>query len=342
MPTHRLIGNTVLILAVGLFAVAGCGRSNDSNTVPGQASLPPAEVRLGYFANVTHAQAVLGVSSGEIAKAVQPSKLTTRVFNAGPSLIEALFAGEIEIGYVGPGPALSAQVKSRGEGIRIIAGAAANGVLIVARKGSGIVRLEDLKGRRLATPQQGNTQDIAARHYLISILKQPDASNVVPVPNAEQVSLMTRGEIDAAWAPEPWGSRLIAEAGAALVAKEEEIWPERKFNLTLVVTTPDFLVKHPDIVRRVLTVHGSWTKRLTADPQKYAGQLNDALGTLTGKKLADGVVASALKNVEFTDEPLEGTLKTMGEWAFDLNFLDRRPVLTGLTDLRLLKDTQRP
>src|SRR4051812_10511227 len=168
-----------MAMLVGLAGLAGCERpSTTSGSGP---SGDVAELRLGYFANVTHAQAVLGASSGEFAVAVTPTKFSTKVFNAGPSLIEALFAGEIDIGYVGPGPALSAHLKSHGEGIRVISGAAANGVLIVARKDSGITALADLKGKRIATPQQGNTQDIAARHYVVSELKQPDASSVIPV-----------------------------------------------------------------------------------------------------------------------------------------------------------------
>ncbi|MFI5378605.1 MAG: aliphatic sulfonate ABC transporter substrate-binding protein [Tepidisphaerales bacterium] len=326
----------ILNLAVGVcLALAGCDRSAappSTGTAKG-----PDQVRLGYFANVTHAQAVMGVASGEFAEAIKPAKLTTRVFNAGPSLIEALFAGEVDIGYVGPGPALSAQVQSRGQGIRLIAGAADNGVLIVARKDSGIEKLTDLKGRKIATPQLGNTQDIAARHYVVSVLKQPDASNIMPVANGEQASLMARGQIDAAWAPEPWGSRLIAETGARLIGKEEDLWPNKTVNLTVVVTTPEFLAGYPQVVEKMLRVHAHWTKRLAAEPQKYAGPLNDALAGLTGKKLPAGVVESSLKNVKFSDEPPDESLATMGQWAFELGFLARPPELKGFADLTLLR-----
>ncbi len=175
------------------------------------------EVRIGYFPNLTHAQAVLGVDSNEFQEVVGPGyRVVPSLYNAGPSLNEALLAGEIDIGYVGPGPALSAHARTRGRGVRVIAGAADNGVLIVARKDSGINTLADLKNRRLATPQLGNTQDISARHYLINVLGQNDASNVLPISNTEQSALMQRGQIDASWAPEPWGSRLIAETGAKL------------------------------------------------------------------------------------------------------------------------------
>src|SRR5215218_4928494 len=233
MRTIEPLRRFALIAAALLLGFAGCDEAPKpgapATTHPTETGSMPEEVRLGYFANLTHAQAVLGVASGEYASAVAPSKLTTKVFNAGPSLIEALFAVEIYIGYVGPGPALSAHVKSQGQGIRTISGAAAHGVVIVARKDSGITKIEDLKGKRIASPQHGNTQDIAARHYLKDVLKQDKLDNVIPVPNAEQSAMMARGQIDAAWAPEPWGARLVADTGATVVAQEKDLWPSKEF-----------------------------------------------------------------------------------------------------------------
>jgi NitT/TauT family transport system substrate-binding protein len=320
-----------MTVALAALALAGGCDSGDA---------PPAEVRLGYFGNVTHAQAVLGVASGDFEKAVEPAKFSTKAFNAGPSLIEALFAGQIDIGYLGPGPALSAHERSKGEGIRVIAGAAANGVLIVARKDSGITSLEDLAGKRVATPQAGNTQDIAARHYLTAELGQKETNNVLPIANAEQAGMMSRGQIDAAWAPEPWGSRLIIENGARLIAEEKEIWPNKKFVLTIVVTTPEFLKRHPDVVKKVLGVHADWTRRLQQDPQPFVGQLGEALFALSGKKLPPGVLAASLKNVEFTLDPLDETFVVMGQWAFDLGFAKAPAKLDGLIDTTLLQQVK--
>jgi len=304
------------------------------------AAKPVTEVRLGYFANLSHAQGVLGVSSGEFEKAVAPATFKTRVFNAGPSLIEALFAGEIDIGYVGPGPALAANARSRGQGIRVISGAAANGVVIVASKESGIHTLADLAGRRVATPQHGNTQDIAARHYLSAVLGQKDLANVLPIPNAEQAGMMSRGQIDAAWAPEPWGARLVAETGATIVSEEKDLWPGNQFALAVVVTTPEFLRDHPDVVAKVLAVHHHWTERLAADPKAYLPQLGSALFALTGKKLPPGVLDSAITRVTFTDDPLPDTFKTMGQWTYDLGFEQRPARLNTLFDLAVLKQVQ--
>jgi NitT/TauT family transport system substrate-binding protein len=323
------------LLAIGVALLLGCDRDKASSS-----SGSNQEVRIGYFANVTHAQAVLGVSGGSFEKAIAPAKLSPKVFNAGPSLIEALFAGEIDIGYVGPGPALNAHAKGRGEKIRVIAGAAANGVLIVARKDSGINSVAELAGKRVATPQMGNTQDISAKHYLMRVLKQKDLNNVLPIANTEQATLMARKEIDAAWAPEPWGSRLIIEGQGKLLAEEKDLWPNKKFSLTLVVTTPEYLAKHPDVVEKILTVHVRMTRWLNGAPQNWATALDQGLKQLTGKALPAGVVSSSLNHVQFTEEPLEETLSTMNQWAYDLKLTNSPTVGPGLVDTTILRKVQ--
>jgi NitT/TauT family transport system substrate-binding protein len=329
---------TMFFLLVAFLSMV-CTNAADAQPKP---VIPPASpaatgVRLGYFANVTHAQAVLGVDSGELATALLPTKLMTRTFNAGPSLVEALFAGEIDVGYVGPSPAVNAFLQSRGQGIRVIAGAAADGVVIVARAGSGITKLEDLKGKRIATPQLGNTQDISARHYLIKTLGQASADNIIPIANAEQTSMMARGQIDAAWAVEPWGARLVAEAGGTIIAEEKSLWPNKTFNLTLIVVSPDFLTKHPDAVRKILEVHRSWTKRLNSDAGKHVPELAAALEKLTSKKLSESIIADAISRVRFTDEPLPESISTFAQWAYDLHLAKGVPDVKALVDASILE-----
>ena len=326
--------NVLFILSsVLLIAFGGCQKKHNS-------SKSVTEVRIGYFGNLTHAQAVLGVSSGELEAAIKPAALKTKVFNAGPSLIEAVLAGEVDIGYVGPGPALNGYVKTEGEGIRVIAGGAANGVLIVARSDSGIMRLEDLAGKTIATPQEGNTQDIAAKFYVTHVLHQKDYNNVRPIENAEQSGLMQRKQIDAAWAPEPWGSRLIAEAGAHMVGEEKDLWPKKEFIITLVITTPDFLKHHPEVVRKVLQVHHRWTVRLQQEPEKYIPQLEDALFAVNGKSLPSGVLKSSIKRVKFTDDPLADTIGTMADWAYELEFAKTRADVGGLVNTSVIESVQ--
>ncbi len=222
--------------------------------------------------------------------------------------------------------------------MRVIAGAAANGVLIVARKDAGISTPADLKGKRIATPQIGNTQDVSARHYVTSVLGQSDSDNVVPVPNSQQAGLMARGKIDAAWVPEPWGEILIERDNAVLVAEEKDFWPNKQFSLTVVVTTPQFLAAHPDAIAKVLAVHHQWTTRLQNNPQNYAGQLGDALSALSGgKKMSSKVLADSLSRTQFTDDPLPDTFATMGEWAADLNIVRGAPDLTGLFETGIMR-----
>jgi NitT/TauT family transport system substrate-binding protein len=326
---------TRLALWLALVAIAGgCLACSRSRSASGTEEIK--SVRIGYFANLTHAQAVLGVASGEYAQAVAPAKLESRVFNAGPSLIEALFAGEIDIGYVGPGPTLSAQARSRGQGIRVISGAAANGVVVVVRKDSGITAVPQLAGKRIATPQLGNTQDVSARHYLSKVLGQANLDNVTPIDNSQQAALFERGQLDAAWIPEPWGQVLVSQTGATILAEEKDLWPEKEFVLTLVVTTPEFLARHSDIVERLLGAHRTWTKRLNQEPDKYAAQLGDALFAINGKRLGPAVLGPALARVKFTDEPHEDTLRAFASWARDLGFERQAVDLSGLVEAKLL------
>jgi NitT/TauT family transport system substrate-binding protein len=327
----RLVRRQYLLLFLAIWAASagGCARSS------ARAKQADAPVRLGYFGNLTHAQAVLGVESGEFAQAIAPAPLQTHVFNAGPSLIEALLAGEIDVGYVGPGPALNANDITRGRGLRVVSGAAADGVIIVARRGSGITRVSDLADRKIATPQHGNTQDIAARYFLMHTLGESDLSNVVPIPNSEQSGMMARGQIDAAWSPEPWGSRIVAETGATIIGEEKDLWPGGQFALTLVVTTPQFLRDRPDVLRRLLGVHQRWTLRLQQNPERYLPQLQSALAKLNGKKLPMAVLAAALKRVRFSDDPMEPTVRTMGHMAYELGFAHRPVNVATLFDLQL-------
>jgi NitT/TauT family transport system substrate-binding protein len=218
----------------------------------------------------------------------------------------------------------------------VVAGGAANGVVIVARRESGIHSLAQLAGRRVATPQLGNTQDISARHYLSQVLGQSDLGAVTPIDNTQQAALFSRNELDAAWAPEPWGQLLISQTGATLLGEEKDLWPNKEFGLTVVVTTPEFLAKHPDVVEAVLRAHRAWTRRLNQDSETYAPALGDALFALTGKRLDPAIVKPALARVKFTDDPHDDTLRTLAGWTHDLGF-EREPVnLSNLVDAKIL------
>lgn len=327
MPTARFI---VPWIAAAALSAGGCDRADPSGAARA------TRLRLGYFPNIAHAQAVLGVASGDFARAMAPARLETKLFSAGPALIEALHAGEIDVGYIGPGPALNAFARSRGEAIRIIAGASADGVRIVARKDSGIRSMSDLRGKRIATPQLGNTQDLAARRYLSHVLQQADTSSILPIPNAEQAAMMVRGEIDAAWAPEPWASRLIAETGGVLLADERELRAGRHATLAVVITTPAFLERNRELLIRFLVVHRDWTRRLADDPQTHLPALGDALNALTGKALPADVFQSAASRTHFTIDPIEDSIREYAAWTHELGFASQPIDVKGLIDSTLM------
>lgn len=330
---HSILPFCALITC--LFVLSGCG----SGEAGGLAS--PKEIRLGYFANITHAQALVGVARGDFQKAFGAVPLKTSVFNAGPAALEAMFAGELDLVYVGPGPALNAYFKSGGKVLRVIGGAAANGVVIVARKGSGITKLEDLKGKRIATPQYGNTQDIAARAFLLHTLHDKDkkdggTTTIETIINADQLGLFKQGQIDAAWAPEPWGTRLIKEAGGVLIEEEKNLWDGKKFNITLIVATSKFLRQHPDIVEAFLKTHIELTEFVRSSPDAAAPIINDELKRLQGKALAPEILKEALSRVEFDTDPLPASVDKMALWYSELGFTKKKPDLSKLFELSIL------
>lgn len=318
--------------------LAGCGGSTP--TVPGQA---PDKIRLGFFANVTHVQALIGTSRGDFQKAVgDATKIETRIFNAGPEAVEAIFAGELDITYIGPSPAINAYLKSRGTAVRIVAGSAANGVVVVARKDAGITKLEDLAGKRIASPQFGNTQDVSARHYVKNVLKQKlkeegGTTDVLPIKNAEQLTLFRTGQIDAAWAPEPWGARLIHEADGVLIAEEKDLWADKKFTITLVLVSAKFLKEHPETVEKLVHTHVEITKWLNANTAEAKTIVNAKLKELAGKPIADKVLDDTFARTVFTTDPLPGTINTFVEWSRGLGFTKEKDSIDGLFELSILK-----
>jgi NitT/TauT family transport system substrate-binding protein len=240
-------------------------------TGPARGQSTRVTVRAGYFPNVTHSQALCGRAQGRFEQALGSSvRIEWKVFNAGPSVIEALFAGALDLAYVGPNPAIAGYVRSKGEALRIVAGATSGGAALVVRSASGIAKPEDFHGKKVATPQLGNTQDVALRAWLQAHkLKTREKGGdvlVIPIANPDQLTLFLKGEIDAAWAPEPWASRLIQEANARLFVDERDLWPNRQFVTAHLIVRTSFLREHPDVVKNWLRAHIELTEWINAKP----------------------------------------------------------------------------
>lgn len=299
-------------------------------------------IRVGYFPNITHAQAVIGIADGTFQRALGSNvKIDAKVFNAGPSVIEALFAGQIDLAYIGPNPTINGYVKSNGEALKIVAGATSGGAVLVVRADAGIKTPADFAGKKIATPQLGNTQDVAARAWLLKnghkLKEQGGTTQVIPIANPDILTLFTKKEIDAAWVPEPWGARLVKEAGGKIFLDERDLWQQGAFVTTQIIVSTSFLQTHPDLVRRWLTAHVELTQRINADPASAQKTLNAEIARLTGQSLDPGTLDDAWSRLTITNDPIKNSLLGSADAAFRLGFLgDTAPKLDGIYDLSIL------
>lgn len=299
-------------------------------------------IHVGAFPNITHPQAMVGKSNGWFEKAMGTQvKIDWKSFNAGPSAIEALFAGAIDMTYIGPNPAISGYVRSNGEALRIVAGATSGGAALVVRSDSGIQKPEDFHGRRVASPQMGNTQDVALRAWLqANGLKATDKGGdvrVIPLANPDQLTLFLKKELDGAWAPEPWATRLIKEGNGRLFLDERALWPNGQFISAHLIVRTKFLREHPDLVKNWIRAHVELTDWINGHLPEAKKLLNQQIAKETGKALPDAVLNEAFGRMQATYDPLRGSLMNAAKSAFDAGFLGRQmPDLSSLYDLSLL------
>ena len=301
-------------------------------------------LRVGYFPNVTHAQAVIGMADGTFQRAVGENvKLDPKIFNAGPSAIEAMFAGQLDLTYVGPNPTINGYVKSNGEALRIIAGATSGGAVLVVRSDAGINTAADFRGKKIASPQLGNTQDVAVRAWLMQqgfkLKEQGGDTQVIPVANPDILTLFQKKEIDGAWVPEPWGARLVREANGKIFLDERDLWKDGKFVTTNIIVSSKFLNEHADIVKKFLAAHVELTQQINSDPVAAKKKLNSEIERLTGAALATAVLDDAWSRQTITYDPIRSSLFGSADAAFKLGFLgDTAPNLDKIYDLSLLNE----
>jgi NitT/TauT family transport system substrate-binding protein len=325
-----------------LLAAAACGGSGSASTDAAPAADGGGvadELRLGYFANLTHAPALIGVQEGLFAEELGDTELTTQVFNAGPDVVEAIFAGALDASYIGPSPTINAYGQSEGDAVRIIAGAASGGAQLVVRE--GIESPEDLKGTTLATPQLGNTQDVALRSWLTeeglenSIEGGGDVT-IAPTPNADTLNLFKAGEIDGAWLPEPWASRLVVEAGASVLVDERDLWPDGEFVTTHLIVRTEFLEQYPETVAALLRGHVAAVDFANGDAAVAKASVNAALDVAGSSALPAEVLDRAWGNLTATSDPIASALEKSAKDGFAAGTTETEVDLAGIYDLRPL------
>lgn len=314
---------------------------------PAPAAPKPVTVRVGYFPNITHSQALIGMARGDFERALGSEAsgyiIKPLIFNAGPSAIEALFAKEIDMTYIGPNPAINGYIKSKGKDLKVVAGATSGGAVLVVRSDSNITKPQDFRGKKIASPQLGNTQDVALRYYLkelgLKLKEEGGDTQVLPLKNPDQLTLFSKKEIDAAWAVEPWGARLVKEAGGKIFLDERSRWPQGQFVTAHLIVRTEFLQKHPQAVKQWLRAHVELTQWIKQHPQEALPLMNKEIRRLTGKALPEDVLNDAWSRLEVTYDPIKSSLFTSAQHAYDLGFLGKTPPdLKDIYDLKLLNE----
>ncbi|WP_433269798.1 ABC transporter substrate-binding protein [Actinosynnema sp. CS-041913] len=340
MSNRRSILTKSLAILTAFAALAACSRAGggDNAGTPADDKGPAAEVRLGYFPNVTHAAALIGVDKGYFAKELGGTKLTTQTFNAGPEAVNALLGESLDVSFIGSGPAINAYAKSKGEAIRLVSGATSGGAQLVVKP--DIAAPADLKGKIITTPQLGNTQDVALKKWLsdqkLAIGTGPDQVNVTNTENAQSLDLFKRGDVHGAWAPEPWSSRLVLDAGAKVLLDEEALWEGGKFPTTVLIVRAKFLQEHPQTVEALLRGHLRATDYALGNKAEAKQVVNNALKTLTGKSLGEPVLDRAFDNIELTLDPQAKTFPRLAEDAVVAGVAKEAADVAGLADFTLL------
>lgn len=326
-----------VVLVVGAVAatlgVSACGGDTQAS-----GAAVPAVVRLGYFPNLTHATAIVADKEGFFSKHLGATTLKVSTFNAGPAAMEALKSGAIDATYVGPGPATNAFINSGGKALTIVAGAAAGGASLVVDP--SIKSAADLKGKKVSTPQLGNTQDIALRFWLKkqglrSDLQGGGDVNVSPQENAQVVDAFKQKLIAGAWVPEPYATRLV-QAGGKVLVDEHDLWPGGSFATTVLAVRKDFLIAHPETVKALLAADLDAAAFIASDPAKAQKDVADLIAKISGKPLKAAVIEAAWKQLEFTVDPVPSSVLVGAQHAFEVGVLKTEPKLDKLIDLSLL------
>jgi len=337
-------GRRIITVLTGVVMLGGalsaCGSGTGTPGVNGGNGTPsdPVTVRLGYLANLTHAPALIGVDNGSFQSALGKNvTLKTQVFAAGPDAITALFGGAIDMAFLGPSPAISGFIQSNGQALRVISGVAVGGAELVVRPAANINSVADLRGKTIATPQLGNTQDIALRVFLANhgMKVDPQGGGPVKVINAANSTIMTlfqEGQIDGAWVPEPYATRLVDEDQGKVLVNEASLWPNGQFPTTVLIASTSFLDAHPAVVANFLKGLVTVIDTINANPTAAQTAANNALNALVSKPLFENVLLTAWSHLQFTEDPVASAWQTEATHVVDAG-LATSDHIKGIFDL---------
>ncbi|MBE8522635.1 ABC transporter substrate-binding protein [Amycolatopsis sp. H6(2020)] len=330
-PRRTLASALAALTAVGV--LTGCTRA-DSSTAPAANQGAAAEVRVGFFPNVTHAPALIGVKKDFFAGELGSTKLTTQTFNAGPEEVNALLGNSLDVAFIGSGPAINAFTKSKGA-IQLVSGAVSGGAQLVVKP--DIAGVEGLKGKNIATPQLANTQDVALKKFLAE-KKLTDQVKITNLDNPKTLDAFKKGEVDGGWLPEPWASRLVLDAGAKVLVDEKTLWPGGRFPSTVVIVRSEFLQQHPDTVRALLKGELAAIDWAKANPADAKTVVNGALKELAGSTLSAAVLDRAFSGIELTTDPVASAFPQLAQDSVTAGVVKSAVALKGFADFGALNE----
>lgn len=317
MRSVVLAGIGVVLLAIAVGIASDLSENSSENSI-----------RVAFFPNIGHAIPIVGLERGTFEENLGNSTLIEpKLFDSGPQVIESLFAKSIDLGYVGPGPAINGFLKSENHDIVILSGAASGGASFVVHPNSQINSAADFVGKKIAAPQIGNTQDVSLRNYLsengLRSYEKGGSVVVFNIPNPDIYTLFTKGEIDAAWVPEPWATILVQELDGKRLFYEEELWPEEKFASVLLIGRQEYVEKNPQLVSKWLESHQQTANWINNNQKETRVVFNEFMQKTLGQTLSDSIIDESLVNLEITTNPVDDSIFTFAQRADSLGYLGR-------------------
>tara|TARA_Y100000590_G_scaffold23037_1_gene26532 strand:- start:1079 stop:2107 length:1029 start_codon:yes stop_codon:yes gene_type:complete len=317
MKIAYLIGVAVVI--VGILSAIGFNQSSmDSED----------KIRVAFFPSIIHAVPIVGIENQTFANNLDNDmEIEIKVFDSGPQVIESIFSNSVDVAYVGPGPVINGFLKSDGNDLKILAGAANGGASFVIQKESGLDSIDNFSGKRVAAPQISNTQDVSLRHYLSENGLKPAEKGgdvfVLNISNPDIYTLFAKGDIDGAWVPEPWATMLVEELDGVRLFDENQIWPENQFSSVLLIGRADYIEKNPVIVKKWIEANEKTVEWINQHPRESKKLYNDFMKEHMGKTLPEKIVETSFSRIIITSEPLENSVYTFAERANSLGYLGR-------------------
>jgi NitT/TauT family transport system substrate-binding protein len=285
-------------------------------------------IRVAFFPSIVHAVPIVGIENKIFQQNLSSeTHIEVRIFDSGPQVIESLFSNSIDIAYVGPGPVINGYLKSDGNALKILAGAADGGASLIAQKDSGLESIENFDGKRIAAPQISNTQDVSLRYYLSSHgftpVEKGGTVYVLNISNPDIYTLFAKGDIDGAWVPEPWATILVQDLGGVRVFNESHFWPEKEFSSVLLIGRTDFIEKNPEVIKNWIKSNEETVQWINTHPDKAKQVYSKFLKDYMGKTLPDEIIDESFSNLVITSDPLKKSVYTFAERADSLGYLGR-------------------